>query len=272
MSDRVYNLLRDARLQSLRPRGGSSVTAFHHSDVLASHGSSAAGADSGSSSGSAGGGVSALDFQLFDSGSLSSLPLSIHSQQADGHTALTLAAAENSLRLVRSLIGNRANVNAATRNGRTALHYACEHENTRLVKLLLEHDAIPLCYDEPTRLTPLHIAAMKGNTEICELLLEYGADIAARDKDGWPPLFWALQNGHNHLVTTILEYGDDATVDRVLAMKDKNGWRPELLERAALLEHLAGVQSDAAAASHPATQRKEQSTRRTAHTSSLTRP
>lgn len=33
-----------------------------------------------------------------------------------------------------------------------------------------------------------------------KLLLEKGADTSAVDKDGWTPLLWAAQNGHETVV------------------------------------------------------------------------
>lgn len=123
--------------------------------------------------------------------------------------------------------------------------FACQHENIDMTRLLLESKAIPLCFDSISKITPLHIAATKGNAELCELLLVHGADMNAADKDGWTPIFWAIQQGHKHLVKSMISYGDEEAVNKLLSHRDKRGWRPPLFERAVLLEHLASIDMNA---------------------------
>lgn len=43
--------------------------------------------------------------------------------------------------------------------------------------------------------TPLHYAASNGCFEVCELLLRHGADVNARNKNGFTPLFEASARG-----------------------------------------------------------------------------
>jgi hypothetical protein len=51
--------------------------------------------------------------------------------------------------------------------------------------------------------TPLHSAAAQGHKDVAELLLAKGADANAKDKDGYIPLYWAAQMQHDELVTLL---------------------------------------------------------------------
>jgi ankyrin repeat protein len=42
----------------------------------------------------------------------------------------------------------------------------------------------------------LHQAAATGDTDVVKLLLAKGADVNAKEDDGWTPLHWAARNGH----------------------------------------------------------------------------
>ncbi|HHT9105353.1 MAG TPA: ankyrin repeat domain-containing protein [Candidatus Wujingus californicus] len=53
-------------------------------------------------------------------------------------------------------------------------------------------------------MTPLHLAANRGNTEIVELLLTKGANIEAREFNGWTPLFSAVIIGQDEKTAKLL--------------------------------------------------------------------
>lgn len=58
-------------------------------------------------------------------------------------------------------------------------------------------------------MTPLIAACWKGHTEILALLVEHGADVNAKNNDGWTALMLASQNGHVDVVNCLLSHGAD---------------------------------------------------------------
>ena len=55
--------------------------------------------------------------------------------------------------------------------------------------------------------TPLHWAAMDGHVETAALLLDRGADVDARDERGATPLHYALKKGHARTVEVLRKHG-----------------------------------------------------------------
>jgi len=62
------------------------------------------------------------------------------------------------------------------------------------------------------RLTPLMIAALDGNLETVRILLDAGADVHARDAEGYTPLLWAVCNwwgGSDPILHLLAAHGAD---------------------------------------------------------------
>ena len=93
-----------------------------------------------------------------------------------GTPLLVIAVYRNELQVVESLLRYGANPNVRLRFGSdTALMIAVKHNQTDIVRCLLEHGCdIDSC--DWTRVTPLMQAAHRGFLEIVELLLDAGAD------------------------------------------------------------------------------------------------
>ena len=66
----------------------------------------------------------------------------------------------------------------------------------------------------------LHEAASRGDHKTITALLADGADLHARDDDGWTPLHIAAWKGHRKAIVTLL----DARAD--LHARSNNGWHP----------------------------------------------
>ena len=57
--------------------------------------------------------------------------------------------------------------------------------------------------------TALGHAAKNGHKEIAELLVENGADVSAKDEDGWTPLFYPAGGGKKEVVEILISNGAD---------------------------------------------------------------
>lgn len=60
--------------------------------------------------------------------------------------------------------------------------------------------------------TLLHYASIKGQTHVVEWLLHAGANVNARDRDGWTALLCAAMKGHTDCVRVLLGAGADASI------------------------------------------------------------
>ena len=65
-------------------------------------------------------------------------------------------------------------------------------------------DAVAL---NPTKVTPLHSALAGPGTEVARLLVERGANVNARQQDGFTPLAEAAQKGDGLMVDFLLAHG-----------------------------------------------------------------
>ena len=81
--------------------------------------------------------------------------------------------------------------------------------------------------------TPLHLAASSGRAKVVNLLLDRGADIDARDANGCTPLHDAASSERAKVVNLLLDRGAD------IDARDANGCTP--LYRAAILERVRFV-------------------------------
>jgi ankyrin repeat protein len=112
--------------------------------------------------------------------------------------------------MLRLLIDEGANVNAASSFTSTPLHLAIKAGREDLCQLLLDSGANP---DIPDTLgaTPLHRAIKMENLTLVELILNAGGSVNAKS-DGWMPLHTAIQqstfqNWAEDVVNLLLQHG-----------------------------------------------------------------
>jgi ankyrin repeat protein len=66
---------------------------------------------------------------------------------------------------------------------------------------------VELREDDYLAATPLHLAANQGRTDVVLLLLENGADVNARDGNGYTPMHFAAKWGRRGTVEVLLGHG-----------------------------------------------------------------
>jgi ankyrin repeat protein len=133
----------------------------------------------------------------------------VNAPQADGATALHWAVYRSDRALVELLIASGANVKAANRAGVTALWLASVNGDAAVLEALIAAGADP---NEPLPLgrRPLMIASRTGNVDAIKVLLDHGADVNARDTlRGTTALMWAADEAHPAAVQLLIQRGAD---------------------------------------------------------------
>jgi ankyrin repeat protein len=133
--------------------------------------------------------------------------------------------------IVDLLISNGADVNAKNKYGSTPLDWATKYKQAEMVAILRKHGgkngtiisaarygsiqgvqeflangADVNVYQNDYGGTPLHMAVIFCHKEIVKLLLVAGADVNAKDKDGWTPLHIAVGRPRSELQELLLPH------------------------------------------------------------------
>jgi ankyrin repeat protein len=133
----------------------------------------------------------------------------VNAPQADGATALHWAAYRGDKELADMLIRAGANAKAANREGATPLWLASVNGDAAMIAALIAGGADP---NErlPLGRTPLMLASRTGNVEAMKVLLDHGADVNAKETArGTTPLMWAADEAHPAAVQLLIERGAD---------------------------------------------------------------
>lgn len=138
--------------------------------------------------------------------------VAVTARDAEGRTALHLAARNGTYENISILLDAGADVHARTEFGWTPLHYAASATQENIVALLKAGAAANARGDFGG--TPLHIAAAEGTPESLLSLLEAGSEVNARSEWGVTPLHVAAAEGTPELVMALLNAGADATLRR----------------------------------------------------------
>ena len=136
----------------------------------------------------------------------------VNAARGDGLTALHLAAEGGHRAVAEALVAAGAAVDAGTRiGGYTSLHVAARAGHGAVVLSLLEAGADPNARTTNTGVTALHLAAAAtGGRSAVAALLDHGADPDARERSaGQTPLFFAAAANRADAVTALLAAGGD---------------------------------------------------------------
>jgi uncharacterized protein len=134
----------------------------------------------------------------------------VNAPQADGTTALHWAAHWDDLDTAAQLIRAGADSKAANRAGATPLFLASQNGSAAMIGKLIEAGADPnapiLSHNE----TALMMAARSGHVDAVKILLDHGAEVNAKDTlRGTTPLMWAAEQGHSAVIQILAQHGAD---------------------------------------------------------------
>ena len=105
---------------------------------------------------------------------------------------------------VQALVKRGFDPNSRSPAGQTGLHLALRDQSPRVVKALLDSQALDVNAINASGESPLMMAALRGNLELARVLLERGAKV---HQDGWSPLHYAATGPEPKLVALLLDRG-----------------------------------------------------------------
>ncbi len=133
----------------------------------------------------------------------------VNATQPDGSTALAWAVHRDDQDMADLLISAGANVNAENSFGVAPLSLACSNANAPMVQKLLTAGANPNAALRSGE-TPLMTCARTGNLEAVKALLAKGADANAKEsRRGQTALMWAVSQKHSAAVQALIAGGAD---------------------------------------------------------------
>lgn len=145
-------------------------------------------------------------------------------RDVDGRTALTYAAEEGAVSIVRLLLSAKADVDAfQLSNGMTPLMFAANSGNTELVELLTSNGAGVNLTSTWDKMTPLHRAASGSHVAVVKQLLAMGSVVDSPSmgsgQDGLTPLMLAARAGSADVCKLLIEAGANPAA--------KDGWKAD---------------------------------------------
>ena len=138
-------------------------------------------------------------------------------------TRVAEAAMHENSAALRSLIQQKADVNAVLPDGTTALHWAANADDLDAVSLLIEAGAKVKAKDR-YGFTPLYFACTNGSAAMIRKLLDAGADPNAADAGGETALMTATRSGSIDAVKALLQHGADVKAKDTVTQQTALMW------------------------------------------------
>src|SRR6266850_1867063 len=146
----------------------------------------------------------------------------VNAPQVDGATALHWAVYKDDLEMMDLLLRAGAKVNVANRDGITPLYMASLYGYAPVIDKLLKAEADAKSLG-PAGETLLMLAARNGNPEAIKLLIAAGVDVNAKEPvRGTTALMWAVEQKHPAAVVALLDGGADLNAKTALAGLPRN--------------------------------------------------
>ncbi len=148
---------------------------------------------------------------------------------------------------LRTLLQQKADVNAPQADGATALHWAVYRDDPESVDLLIKAGS-KIDAKNSEGITPLHMASLYGNARIIDRLVKAGADPKQRGPAGETMLMLAARNGNPEAVTLLAAAGADVNAKEPIRGTTALMWAVEQRHPAAAAA-LIDAQADVSAKS-----------------------
>jgi ankyrin repeat protein len=116
------------------------------------------------------------------------------------------AAMNRDTAAIKTLLGQKVDVNAPGKDGTPALHWVVRVDDVETAQLLIRAGA-DVKFADRYGVTPLYLACQNGNAAMVRLLLESGADPNSVDPTGETALMTATKVGDLETVRTLLDRG-----------------------------------------------------------------
>jgi len=134
----------------------------------------------------------------------------VNAPQADGATALHWAVRANDLELADMLLRAGARVNAANAEGATPMFLAALNGSSAMIERLIQAGADLNAPLTETGDTALMMTSRTGNAAAVKVLLDHGANVNAKETwGGTTALMWAVSEHHPDVVKMLVDKGAD---------------------------------------------------------------
>ena len=167
-----------------------------------------------------------------------------------GRSDIADAVMKGDTAAVRTLLQQKADVNASQVDGATAVHWAVYKDNLEILDLLIRAGA-KVNVANREGVTPLAMACLYGNAPIIDKLLKAGANAKERGRNEETTLMLAARNGNPEAIKLLLAAGADVNATENLRSTTALMWAAEQKHPAAVKALLDGG-ADFAARSGPA--------------------
>jgi ankyrin repeat protein len=134
----------------------------------------------------------------------------VNAQQIDGTSALHWAVEANDLELAEILLAAGAKPMSANQAGATPMLLATQNGNAAMIERLLAAGADPNAPLTKTSDTALMMAARTGKVDAVRTLVDHGAQVNAHEAwGGTTALMWAVSERHPDVAKLLIEHGAD---------------------------------------------------------------